>query len=208
LKILIAEDDPISRFMLETTLTKWGYEVVSTRDGQQALEALQKESAPQLAILDWMMPGIDGVDVCKRIRETENHKSLYIILLTAKSEKQDVVTGLAMGADDYIAKPFNRSELQARIQVGVRIIELQKALAQRVAELETAMANLKQLEGILPICSYCRKIRNDQNYWQQVESYISAHTNARFSHSVCPHCIEEIVKPQLDAIGQSLTQGA
>jgi sigma-B regulation protein RsbU (phosphoserine phosphatase) len=208
LKILIAEDDPISCFMLEATLSKWGYEVVVTRDGQQALEALQKEDAPQLAILDWMMPGLDGIDVCKRIREKESQKSLYIILLTAKREKQDIVTGLEMGADDYVAKPFDRSELHARIQVGVRILDLQQALAQRIAELETAMANIKQLEGILPICSYCRKIRDDRNYWQQVESYVAAHTNAQFSHSICPHCLDHIVKPQLEALGQPFKQSA
>ena len=204
MKILIAEDDPISSYVLETTLNKWGYEVVVTHDGEEALAGLLAEDAPPLAILDWMMPNLDGLEVCRRLRERAEKQSIYIILLTAKTEKKDVVAGLEMGADDYITKPFDRSELRARVRVGARMIELQQALAERVGELQEALANVKQLQGILPICSHCKKVRDDSNYWQQVESYVSSHTDAQFSHSICPDCFERYTKPQLEALKQQL----
>src|SRR5881628_4071029 len=117
MKILIAEDDPVSRCFLEVTLVKWGYEVIATSDGNEAWEALQHEM-PRLAILDWMMPGIDGVEVCRRLRAANPVLPLYVIVLTAKGESEDVVEGLESGADDYVTKPFDRAELRARIQVG------------------------------------------------------------------------------------------
>lgn len=198
MRILIAEDDPISRRLLESTLIKSGFEVVVTEDGIDALAALQKEDAPPIAVLDWMMPGMDGVEVCRTLRETPNAVPTYIILLTAKDTRDDIVTGLDAGADDYIIKPFDRGELHARVRVGVRVVELQNNLAARILELEGALTEIKQLQGVLPICSYCKNIRDDQNYWQRVESYISEHTEAEFSHSICPDCYEKIVQPQLE----------
>lgn len=199
MKILIAEDDPVSRRVLEATLVKWGYEVVVTYDGVEACAALQKDDAPHLAILDWMMPGLDGVEVCRRVRQTARPIPTYIILLTAKSGKEDIVTGIEAGANDYLTKPFNRDELRVRVRVGVQMIELQTTLAKRVTELEEALAHVKQLHGILPICSYCKKIRDDQNYWQKVESYITQNSEAQFSHSICPGCYADVVQPQLDS---------
>lgn len=192
MKILIAEDDPISRVFLEVTLVKWGYKVIVTCDGNEAWEALQRE-APAIAILDWMMPGIDGAEVCRRARGTETAAPTYVILLTAKSEKDDVVEGLEAGADDYVTKPFNRSELQARIKVGLRIVGLQRNLSERVIELQSALSRVKQLQGLLPICSYCKKVRDDQNYWQQVDSYISKHADVEFSHGICPACFDRLI---------------
>jgi CheY-like chemotaxis protein len=186
--------------MLEAALTKWGYEVVLTRDGAEAWEMLQREDAPQLAILDWMMPYLDGLEVCRRARAASQPKPTYIILLTARGGREDIVAGLQAGADDYITKPFDREELQARVQVGMRIVTLQMSLAERVRELELALANVKQLQGLLPICSYCKKIRDDQNYWQQVEGYLSEHSSVEFSHSICPDCYEHIVKPELETL--------
>jgi phosphoserine phosphatase RsbU/P len=199
-KILIAEDDMISRRLLATTLSKWGYEVVVTCDGTAAWEVLQRADAPPLAILDWMMPGMDGIEVCRRVRRTAAPTPPYLILLTAKGRREDIVTGLRSGADDYLIKPPNREELRARVQVGIRIVELQHSLADRVKALEEALARVKQLQGLLPICAYCKKIRDDQNYWQQVESYISEHSEAQFSHSICPECYEGRVKPELDRL--------
>ena len=118
---------------------------------------------------------------------------LYIIMLTAKTDKEDLVDGLDAGADDYITKPFDRQELRARIGVGVRIAELQKNLAYRVVELEAALSRVRQLQGLLPICSYCKRVRDDQNYWQQVDSYVSKHTEVEFSHSICPACYDRLV---------------
>jgi sigma-B regulation protein RsbU (phosphoserine phosphatase) len=199
-KVLIAEDDMVSRRLLEATLAKWGYEVVVTCDGLQASAALHGVGAPLLAILDWMMPGLDGVEVCRRARSTHSPTPPYLILLTAKGRREDVITGLEAGANDYITKPFDREELRARVQVGMRIVELQHSLADRVHALEEALARVKQLHGLLPICSYCKKIRDDQNYWQQVENYISQHSEAQFSHSICPDCYERLVKPELDQL--------
>jgi len=196
-KVLIAEDDVVSRRMLQVFLLRWGYQVEMATDGAEAWRALENGDPPRLAIIDWMMPVIDGIEICRRVREAGRPLPAYIILLTARGGNEDIVRGLNAGADDYITKPFNREELRARVSVGVRILELQTALAVRVSELEGAMAGVKQLQGLLPICCYCKKIRDDQNYWQQVEGYISKHSEAQFSHGVCPDCFEKIVKPEI-----------
>jgi len=200
MRILIAEDDLVSRKMLEATLARWGYEVVITSDGEAAWQALQQPDAPGIAILDWMMPGLDGVEVCRRLRARTTEDPTYVILLTAKGNTADVVSGLQAGADDYVVKPFDREELRARLQAGIRIVTLQTALALRVRELEEAMARVKTLQGLLPICSYCKRVRNDGDYWQQVEGYISDHSDARFSHGICPDCYESVVRPQLQSL--------
>lgn len=193
MKILIAEDDPVSRRVLAATLDKFGYEVVVTVDGAEAWAALQSADAPHLAILDWMMPELDGIEICRRVRATPKATPPYLILLTAKSDKEDVVTGLDAGANDYLTKPFDRAELRARVQVGAQVLELQRSLATRLHELETALSQVKQLQGLLPICSYCKKIRDEQNYWQRVESYLTDHTDVLFSHGICPDCYREVV---------------
>ena len=198
MRILVAEDDRVSRRLLESHLLKWGHEVVVVEDGGQALAALQRDDAPELAILDWMMPGMDGVEICRRIRAGGSSRPLHIILLTARIGREDLVEGLEAGADDYVAKPFDPPELRARVRVGMRIIELQRDLQERVRQLEEALAQVDHLQGLLPICAYCKKIRDDRNYWHQVESYVTARTAARFSHGICPDCLENVIKPQLE----------
>ena len=131
LKILIAEDDFTSRTMLQAVLTKWGYEVTATPDGEAALATLQTAGAPQLAVLDWMMPGMDGLSLCRKLREQERSEPLYLILLTSKDEQDDIVQGLEAGADDYISKPFDNEELRARVNVGRRMVTLQNELRER-----------------------------------------------------------------------------
>src|SRR3989442_11669124 len=145
-----------------------------------------------------MMPEIDGVEICRRARGRPDEGPLRFSLRTARGRKEDVIAGLQAGADDYITKPFDHEELRARVQVGVRIVELQTSLAARVAELEEALVRVRQLRGLLPICSYCKKIRDDQNYWQQVEQYVSTHSDVQFSHGICPDCYRKVVEPQLD----------
>jgi DNA-binding response OmpR family regulator len=201
MRVLIAEDDPISRRLLEATLRKWGYDLVVACDGDEAWRALDGPAPPDLAILDWMMPGMDGVEVCRRLRSLRDRPPVYIILLTAKGGREDIVEGLQAGADDYITKPFDRDELRARVQVGIRVVDLQRSLADRVRDLEDALSRVKQLQGLLPICSYCKKIRDDQNYWTQVENYVTERSEARFSHSICPSCYDAYVKPDLQALG-------
>src|SRR5262249_42837090 len=202
MQILIAEDDAISRRMLEATLSKWAYEPVVTCNGREALKALEAKDCPRLAILDWMMPEMDGLEVCRRIRTATSRTPVYILLLTAKGAKQDIVTGLEAGADDYLAKPFDRNDLRARLRVGQRLVELQSSLAERVRQLEDALAKVKQLQGLIPICCYCKKIRGDQNYWQQVEAYMTAHSEARFSHGICPECMNTVVRRELEELAQ------
>jgi DNA-binding response OmpR family regulator len=192
MRILVAEDDITSRWVLERVLRRWGHEVVSVDTGTDATAQLSDPEGPQLAILDWIMPGAAGPDVCRAIRSVPTGKPRYLILLTSKAEKHDVVLGLDAGADDYITKPFDQEELRARITVGLRVVELQNQLADRVAQLEASLAREKQLQGLLPICCYCKKIRDDGNYWHQVESYIVNHADVRFSHSVCPECADRV----------------
>ncbi len=206
MKILIAEDDLTSRRILEAILAKWNYEVIATGDGLEAWQALQTENAPPIAIIDWMMPGMDGVEFCRQIRQTHTLTPTYIILLTSKAQQEDVVAGLEAGANDYIRKPFEREELRARIQVGERVVELQTALADRVKMLEEAIVKIKTLQGLLPICSYCKKIRNDQDYWQQIETYVAEHTQAEFTHGICPDCLEKHIKGQMETL-QKMKEG-
>ena len=120
--------------------------------------------------------------------------ALYLILLTARHNQADLVAGLDAGADDYLVKPVDPEELRARVQVGRRVLALQERLAERVAELEAALSNVKQLQGLLPICSYCKRVRSDHDYWEQVEHYISQHTDVKFSHSICPGCFDRAVE--------------
>ena len=192
MKILIAEDDPVSRRLLQAALLKWGYEVMVTNNGREAWEAMNVAAPPSLLILDWLMPEMDGVELCREVRLRPEWRSAYLILLTSLGSKEDVVKGLEAGADDYITKPFDHSELRARVQVGSRVVQLQTALADRVKELEAALASVKQLQGLLPICCYCKKIRDDHNYWHRVETYIAGHADVRFSHGICPDCSEKL----------------
>ncbi|MBP3960457.1 response regulator [Gemmata sp. G18] len=202
-RALIAEDDPVSRTLLERTLQGWGYEVVVTCDGAEAWAALLADDAPHLAILDWMMPGLEGTEVCRRVRALAQSIPTYVILLTARGQSDDIVAGLDSGADDYVTKPFDRQELRSRIRVGERVIALQQGLAERVQELEAVLGQVKELKGLLPICSYCKAVRDDQNYWHRVETYITAHSAARFSHGICPGCWKGVVEPELASIEAS-----
>lgn len=191
MNILIAEDDAVSRRVLERMLTNWGYAVESASDGEIAWERIRANGPFSMIVLDWMMPGMSGVELCRRVRDEPLSIQPHIILVTSKSQDEDIIAGLDAGANDYVTKPFRQAELRARVRAGLRIIELQMSLAQRVAELEEALAHVKTLQGILPICMYCHKIRTDDESWQRIEQYISAHSEATFSHSLCPECLAE-----------------
>ncbi len=188
MRILIAEDDLTSRNILAAVLKKKGHDVVETTDGMEAWDALQKPDTPKLAILDWMMPKMDGLEVVRRVRAIQSSRPPYIIMLTSMDKKPDVVVGLDAGADDYLTKPFDLGELTARVGVGHRIVKMQERLTIQIQELRQAMEHIKTLQDILPICSFCKKIRDDQGYWERVDMYISKHSDTQFSHSVCPEC--------------------
>jgi DNA-binding response OmpR family regulator len=193
MRVLIADDDAALRHGLQVQLTRWGYETVVCEDGDAA-RAVLGEDPPPLAILDWNMPGADGMTLCREIRADSAMSTMYVILLTAHDSLDQMVEGLTGGADEYIIKPFDWDVLRARIKIGARIAALQQNLAQRVVELQNALTMVKQLSGLLPICSYCKKIRGDDNYWQQLETYLSEHSEAQFSHGVCPDCFEHVKK--------------
>ena len=159
MKILIAEDNITSRRILEYRLIKWGYEVIATDDGNRAWKKLQDPDPPKLAILDWIMPKMDGIELCRKIRQKESSTPIYIILLTALSSKKDVVRGLEAGADDYIAKPFDKNELRARIEVGCRVVNLQTALAEK-----------EKLQGVIEMAG---AVCHELNQPMQVVSGIS-----------------------------------
>jgi phosphoserine phosphatase RsbU/P len=188
MKVLLAEDNVVTRKMLEMHLAKWGYDVLAAVDGNKAWEYLQEPDAPHLLLLDWMMPGMSGIEICRKVRLTESGHLKHIILLTSRSEKEDLVEGFEAGANDYITKNFDHDELKARVQVGARVVELQKALANRIKELEAAMSQIKTLQGILPICINCHKIRDDREVWQRLEEYITENTGLIMSHGLCPDC--------------------
>ena len=139
-----------------------------------------------------MMPGIDGPEVVRRVRALQTERSPYIMMLTAKGDRADIIAGLDAGANDYLAKPFHLGELRARVKVGCRLVETQDALAAKVEELRQALDQVKTLRGIVPICANCKKIRDDQGYWSEVEVYVRDHTEADFSHGICPHCMEKL----------------
>src|SRR5215210_1260561 len=205
MKVLIAEDDRVTGELLDRTLRRWQYDTMLVADGDEAWRVLSEAVAPTLAILDWMMPGLDGPDICRRVRAELPLANMYLMLLTAREARRDLIAGLDAGADDYIVKPFDTDELRARVAVGARVLALGEKLAERVEELQAALSNVKQLRGLLPICSYCKRIRGDDSYWQQVEGYIAAHSNAQFSHGICPACYAAI-SAELDEMTRNRAQ--
>jgi len=179
MQALVADDDQMTALMLSRSLERLGCSVTTVHDGATAWDAIAGAAPPAIAIVDWMMPGLDGVELCRRLRSAELRSYVYVTILTSRTSRQDLVAALDAGADDYLTKPFDPDELRARVRVGQRMIEL--------------LASVKQLRGLLPMCSYCKRIRDDQNYWEQVEQYISHHTDVRFSHGICPTCYEKAI---------------
>ncbi len=191
MRILVAEDDRVCRQMMERKLTQWGYEVSPAEDGEVAWQLIQN-IPPDLVIADWMMPGRDGLELCQAIREAKLPGYVYIIIVTARDDQGEVIAGLEAGADDYVTKPPNFDELRMRIRAGERIIRLERSLAERVQELEEALTHVRRLRGLLPICAHCKRIRDDDNYWHDVELYIAEHSDTEFTHGICPECLEKV----------------
>jgi DNA-binding response OmpR family regulator len=203
MKVLVAEDEAVSRIRLETFLTKQGYQVLAVADGTAAWEALQAEDRPSLAILDWLMPGVDGVELCRRVRSKPELRGLYILLLTACGSREQVLEGLNAGANDYVTKPFDSAMLESRLRVAAQMVGLHGELATRVNELEQALAELKLLRGLLPICCYCKNVRDDHNYWHKVEQYLVDHSDAQVTSGICPACWDKEIKPQFARLGKA-----
>jgi DNA-binding response OmpR family regulator len=188
MKILVADDDFDLRLALRGVLPRWGFEVVNASDGVEAWQVLQAADAPRLAIIDWLMPGLDGLEVCRLARDNPRTASTYIMLLTARAGRDDLVAGLLNGADEYLTKPVAFEELRGRLHAARRVVELQEQLAQRVRELEGALARIRQLHGLLPVCRGCQQVRDDAAYWRAVADCLAHHADADPGHGLCPAC--------------------
>ena len=189
MKVLAVEDDPVARAILRRTLERLGHEVVEAKDGEEAWEAWLREK-PRVAVSDWQMPRLDGLGLCKRFRAQEGRDYVYFILLTATNDSAHNRRAAAeSGVDDFLTKPIELSRLWARLRVAERILKY--------------TTQVHRLEEMMPMCSYCKKIRDDQNYWQQIESYINERTGTEISHSVCPECYQRVVVPELERLKES-----
>ncbi|MFO0876373.1 MAG: response regulator [Gemmataceae bacterium] len=206
MRILVADDEPGTRLLLCGLLRSLAVEVLTASDGHAAWECIERETEPLLALLDWQMPGWSGVEICQHIRRLPASHLVYAILVTGQTGQDSLVRGLESGAHDYVCKPFDSQVLLARIQVGLRVLALQQALADQVRELEATLNRVKVLQGLVPICTYCKSIRTDKDYWQQVEHYLAEQTDARFSHGICPECYAAYVDPQLAALRRKLAE--
>ena len=188
MKVLIAEDDRASCRLLATLLNKRGYQVLEASNGTEAWEVYQQED-PFVVITDWIMGEVDGPELCRLIRAHKRWKYTYIILVTVLTGKGSYMEGMAAGADDFLHKPYDPDLLVARLKVAERILNLQD--------------EVKRLQGLLPICQYCKKIREDKNLWTQIESYIAERSEADFTHGICPECYEKHVRPELEHLKAS-----
>lgn len=189
MKILAVEDDAVARAVLRQALLRLGHEVVEARDGAEALKVLAKEPV-RIVVSDWMMPELDGLGLCRAVRERLNADYVYFILLTSREADVDNQReAIDAGVDDFLTKPLDLQEIWMRLRVAERILRY--------------ATEVRQLEAFLPICGYCKKVRDDQNYWQQIESYINERTGTDFSHSVCPDCYQRVVVPELEKLRAS-----
>lgn len=190
MKVLVVEDDPIAARVLEATLRGLGHEPVMTAGGEAALTRTRAGDAPRVVVSDWQMPGMDGLELCRRLRAMPG-EYVYFILLTGLSATQDnQQSASSAGVDDFLTKPVNPVDLWMRLRVAERILQF--------------TSQIRQLESFLPICGYCKNVRDDQNYWQKIEAYLSKRTGTTFSHGVCPDCMEKVIKPQLAKLGIDL----
>jgi len=198
MKILVAEDDRVTSRMLQKFLVDLGYDITAAFDGHQAWEIFCQDEI-RFVITDWMMPVMNGIDLVEKIRKRDETTYCYIILLTAKNGKDAIVEGISAGADDYIVKPFDKEELAVRVRAWQSIIELQQELYETnnkqkklIIDLEDALSRIKGLSGCLPICTSCKRIRDDKGSWNQLELYIRDHSEAEFSHGFCPDCAKKL----------------
>jgi CheY-like chemotaxis protein len=190
--ILIAEDHTATRFMLVSLLERQGFQVQAVGDGLAAQTALSMPDGPSIALLDWGLPHVSGLEVCRAVREWRRQRFVYMIVVTARDSLEDLATAFEAGADDFIRKPFDPVEILARLRSGQRIVELEHRLSSRIAECEAALDNVHKLKRLLPICMYCKKVRDDSRYWQEIELYIHEQTGTDFSHGICPGCMAEM----------------
>lgn len=186
MKILAVEDDKMALMMMRQALVRLGHEVIEARDGREAWAKLQREPV-RVVVSDWEMPEADGLELCRRIRARRKAEYVYFILVTARdASEENQQNAMDAGVDDFLTKPLDVFELRMRLRTAERILKY--------------TTQVRQLEELLPICSYCKKIRDDQNYWQQMEGYINERTGSEFSHSICPDCYQRVIVPELEKL--------
>ena len=195
--VLIVDDEPDIIKILRKYLENHGLGVLTAQNGREALEILHKSDV-RLVITDRIMPEMDGIALCRSIRASDISGYVYIIILTISGSKEDIVNGINAGADDYVTKPFNLEELKVRVDSGLRVLALEQSLHEKikeeevlVGELKAALDQVQKLSGMLPICATCKKIRDDKGYWNKIETYICEHSEAKFTHGMCPDCAKE-----------------
>lgn len=191
MKILIAEDEFAIQVILQEFTQRWGFQPITVANGEEALVAATCSDVPPIAILDWGLPGKDGIEVCRAIKDNQDNTLPYIILLTGRSSAQDILTGLEAGADDYITKPFEMCNLQLRLNIAMRVVDAHQKLVAKVDELEKAHEHVKHLHAILPICIRCHQIQNDEQSRQQVTKYIKDHAEIQLNTSICSECLKK-----------------
>jgi len=198
MSILVVDDTVINTELLSLVLKKKNYTVRIADSGKCALEQV-RFAPPDLILLDIMMPGIDGFETCRRLKADQNFANIPVIFITALDEMSDKLKGFQVGGADFITKPFQAEEVLARVKAHLTIQKLHKDLATKNQKLEQALEEVKTLQGIVPICSMCKNVRNDSGYWQKVEMFVSERVGTKFSHSYCPTCLAKEMK-QLDKI--------
>jgi phosphoserine phosphatase RsbU/P len=192
MRILVTDDSMTVREVLKLKLEEVGYEIIQAANGMEALTILQKDDPPRLAIVDWEMPVLNGVDLCERVRALKFEHYIYLIILTSRESKKDVTRGLQAGADDFIIKPPDDEELLCRVRTGERIVRLESTLATKIHDLEESLANVKSLQRLLPICMQCRRVRDKDRIWRAAEDYLKRYSGAVFSHGLCEECLKNI----------------
>ena len=188
--ILIVDDTPENLTLLRSMLTEKGYRVLAAINGEMALKAV-RTNLPDLILLDIRMPGMDGYEVCKQLKSEEKTRKIPVIFISALNEVDDKVKALSLGGVDYITKPFQAEEVLARIKTHLALRSLQKSLEDKNAQLQKALDEIKTLQGIIPICANCKKVRDDESYWNEVESYLKK-LDIILAHSVCPDCSKKL----------------
>ena len=188
MKILIAEDEYTTRLTVQVVLERWGYKVDGVEEGTEAWEILKQPDGPQIAILDWEMPGINGVELCEKVKMLERDTPVYVIILTARDAQNDILQGFDAGADDYITKPFDEHELRARVRVAERLVSIQEELVISNNELRTVLDHVEMLQSNLPACTICNKIRDFDDTWRTMEEYTEKKDDPRFQYTICPNC--------------------
>lgn len=191
-KVHIVEDDKTTRRLLENVTSMLGYDVRSYENGQQAWDAFTIER-PQIVVSDWMLPEMDGLELCRKLRESMKESYTYFVLISAqKRSRPNLEAAINAGVDDFLKKPIGSDEIWNRMRVAERILNFNQ--------------QVRRLESLIPICCYCKKVRNDGDLWEQIEQYVNERTGADFTHSICPSCMDTHVRPQMESYKQSLKE--